>query len=98
MNREDRGEVEGLDCCDSLLISTTTPRSRALQVQDEKFGVYRIQYVDRSSSGRGRATFKHIDRNLFLYYINENDVAGWIVGPNPGISVGGLFIRVRLCS
>ena len=42
------GRQEKLDCCDSLLLSTTSPDSSALAEQDEKFGVYRLQYVDRS--------------------------------------------------
>ena len=87
--------AEDLNCCDSLLISTSASRSRALEVQDEKFGVYRLQYVDRSPLGRGRATFKHIDRDLFLFFITNDDVTGWIVGPDPGVAIGGLFMRVR---
>ena len=83
-----------LNCCDSLLVSTTNPRSRAFEAQDEKFGVYRLQYVDRSPAGRGRATFKHIERDLFLYYVRDNGVLGWIIGPQPGVSIGGLFARV----
>ena len=57
-------------------------------------GVYRLQYVDRSRTGKGRATFKHIERDLFLYYIKDSQVTGWIIGPKPGISIGGLFINV----
>jgi hypothetical protein len=92
--RQDDHADEDLKCCDSLLLSSTSPRSRALEAQDEKFGVYRLQYVDRSPGGQGRATFKHISRDLFLFYMVDNDITGWIVGPNPGISIGGLFIRV----
>ena len=88
------GREENLDCCDGLLLSTTSRESPGLAVQDEKFGVYRLQYVDRSPQGQGRATFKHIDRDLFLYYVNEAQASGWIVGPRPGVSLGGLFVRV----
>ena len=84
-----------LDCCDSLLVSTTNPKSRAFQIQDEKFGIYRLQYVDRSPAGKGRATFKHIERNQYMYYINSFDVSGWLIGPQPQTNVGGLFLRVR---
>ena len=84
-----------MNCCDSLLLSTTSPTSPALLAQDEKFGVYRLQYVDRSPSGQGRATFKHIERDLFLYYVSDHQIDGWIVGPKPGVSLGGLFWRVR---
>ena len=56
--------------------------------------MYRLQYVDRSRTGKGRATFKHIERDLFLYYIKDSQVTGWIIGPKPGISIGGLFINV----
>ena len=93
-----RTESEQLNCCDSLLLSTTSPNSPALLAQDEKFGVYRLQYVDRSPSGQGRATFKHIERDLFLYYVSDNQIDGWIVGPQPGVSLGGLFLRVRQSS
>ena len=92
---ESRQPEDEVDCCDSLLVSTSNPRSRAFDAQDEKFGIYRLQYVDRSPEGQGRATFKHIERDLFLYYIKENNnVHGWIIGPKPGISIGGLFARV----
>lgn len=94
-NNGKNGRQENLDCCDSLLLSTTSPDSRALEAQDEKFGVYRLQYVDRSPEGQGRATFKHIDRPLFLYYVAEPQVTGWMVGPRPGVSLAGLFVRVR---
>lgn len=83
-----------MECCDSLLLSSTTPDSPALIHQDEKFGVYRLQWVDRSPGGRGRATYKHIDHDLFLYYVNDED--GWMTGPRPGVGLGGLFSRVRL--
>ena len=93
--RQENGRQEKqVACCDSLLLSTTSPDSLALTEQDEKFGVYRLQYVDRSPKGQGRATFKHIDRQLFLYYVTEPQVSGWIVGPRPGVSLGGLFVRV----
>lgn len=88
-------QQEDLNCCDSLLLSALSPDSPALAAQDEKFGVYRLQYVDRSATGRGRATFKHIERDLFLFYVRENTLSGWIVGPQPGLSSGGLFVRVR---
>ena len=88
------GRTEDLNCCDSLLISTTSPNSPALLAQDEKFGVYRLQYVDRSPLGQGRATFKHIERDLFLYFVSDSQIDGWIVGPRPGVSLGGLFLRV----
>ena len=94
--RSPYGRAEDLDCCDSLLISATSPNSPALLAQDEKFGVYRLQYVDRSPLGQGRATFKHIERDLFLYFVSDGQIDGWIVGPKPGASLGGLFSRVSL--
>ena len=85
IGRDDGGEK----CCKSILVSANAA-SASIELQKEKFGVFRLQYV-RPSDGRG--VYKHCDNDVYLFYYQRSGWSGWLIGPEEGQGRGGMLVR-----
>ena len=77
------------NCCSSLLVSSG--RRRTLDVQQEKFGVYRIYEVKADD---GRAVFKHCENDIYIYYYkSRSGWSGWLIGPQVESDRAGIILE-----
>ena len=89
LGRGDNSNDHIQNCCDAILVSASKT-GPAFDLQNEKLGVYRRQYV-RSSDNRG--VYKHCERDVYLFHYKKSGWSGWLIGPTVGEGHGGLLTR-----